>query len=102
MATANDMKVARTIANQMGGTGRLSAMLGANQFVAIENGLQFRYKMDRQANTCQIILDASDTYTMKFWKCSAKTCKEVASMSGLFFDQLQEVFTRQTGLDTHL
>jgi hypothetical protein len=94
-------QVAQTIFSQFGrGFG---AMVGANSLAMLNTseypngGLQFRFKVCRTANTCQVILDADDTYTIRFWKIG-KGCKKVYEMSGVYCDMLQDIFTSVTGL----
>ncbi|MDE9429867.1 hypothetical protein [Xenorhabdus bovienii] len=102
--TTRNIEIANTILAQMGGN-RFIAMTGAKYLVAIENGLQFKLPARFAAkgiNCVQITLESSDTYKMKFLKIREVECKEISEIQGLFFDQLQEFFTEQTGLDTHL
>ncbi|WP_025154757.1 hypothetical protein [Morganella morganii] len=103
MASRNQ-DIATTILSQMGGN-RFIAMTGAKHLGFITNGLQFKLPARFAANgiNCiQVILDPSDTYTMKFLKIRGLDCKKIAEIQGLFFDQLQEVFTEKTGLNTSL
>ncbi|MEX9892487.1 hypothetical protein AB7W78_18900 [Providencia rettgeri] len=102
--TTRNQEIANTILIQMGGN-RFIAMTGAKYFAVIENGLQFKLPnrfANKGINCVQIILDPSDTYTMKFLKISGVNVREIEVIEGLFFDQLQLIFTEQTGLDTHL
>ena len=67
-----------------------------------------------KANRLYITLDATDTYTMHFFKYTAghlnkKTFSwiedktvEVKTVSGVFFYSLQPIFTEVTGMYTHL
>lgn len=129
---SNDMEVANTILQQLGGR-RFKIMTGARDFYAIDNGLQFKLgKNGSRANLVKIILQGDDTYTMQFWrfgnfnpfKVTEKymkmglTPEEINSKveqakqnampkmlkeyTGLFFDQLQEFFTEYTKLYTRL
>ncbi|MEM8183787.1 hypothetical protein Q4R69_18865 [Morganella morganii subsp. sibonii] len=97
-------EIATTILSQMGGN-RFIAMTGAKYLCSITNGLQFKLPARFAANgiNCiQVVLDPSDTYTMKFLKIRGMDCKIISEIQGLFFDQLQEVFTEKTGLNTSL
>jgi len=91
--------VADTIAKQMGGLGRLRAMLGAHSFAT--NGSDFSFvfpnKQRSKGNSVKITLGGDDLYTMEFFNVSVKGAKRVARFDGLFFDQLIETFERQTG-----
>lgn len=91
--------VATTILNQLGGN-RFIAMTGSKKFVSIENGLQFR--IPGKVNSCRIVLDDSDTYTVEFFKIRGVNVKSVYELSGVYADMLQSIFTSQTGLDTSL
>lgn len=110
---ANTM-VAETILNQLGGN-RFVAMTGAKKFFT--NGNDMCCTIGRnasKANRLQIILDADDTYTMKFIKftgerlnrktltytpAKVETIKEI---NGVYCDQLEELFTDVTGMYTRL
>lgn len=100
------MSVAQTILQQLGGR-RFVTMTDARDFVGGENSLLFRLP-ERFAkdgiNKVRISLGALDTYTMCFLKCnfSKHTFQIVEEHSGLYFDQLKDVFTEVTGLDTSL
>ncbi|HAT5579011.1 TPA: hypothetical protein SMT61_003561 [Proteus mirabilis] len=102
--TTRNQEIATTILSQMGGN-RFIVMTGAKYFVAIENGLQFKLPARfaiNGINCVQVILDPSDTYTMRFLKIHGVNSKEIEKVEGLFFDQLQIIFTEKTGLYTHL
>jgi len=92
--------IALEIARQMGTRNRLAAMIGANHFVAIENGLQFSFKGSRKVNKCRVILDWSDTYTLELWKIQASSGEStlVASDTQVYGDQLIPIFEGHTGL----
>ncbi len=67
---SEDLTVANTILAQLGGGGRLTAMIGATNFLGSANSLQFRFAAPATngANSVRIVLDASDTYTVEFYK----------------------------------
>jgi len=58
--------IAQTIAHQIGIPA--FALLGAHTLVDLEDGLQFHIRGCSKINIIQIILDPSDTYTVKFGK----------------------------------
>lgn len=94
-------QIAETTLMYLGGTGRLSAMIGAKNFSHDGNGtLSFMFKMFKKANVVRFVLDASDTYTMKLEKYNSRThdISEYKTIDGLYFDQLKEVFEQETGL----
>ena len=98
------MEVAKTILTQLGGN-KFIAMTGAREFVAIENGICFRFpgKTTPRVNYLKIVLQGDDTYSMEFgrvWGMKITTVKMIEG--GVYFDQLQSIFTENTGLYTHL
>ena len=93
--------ISTTILNQLGGGGRLAAMIGARHFVSHENGeLTFRFKGSRRVNMLRVSLNASDTYTVEFMKYSPQrfTAATVEEFSGVYCDMLQDLFESTTGL----
>lgn len=108
--------IAETILRQLGG-GRFKTMTGARDFSAIERGLSFRlptrFAKDG-INYVKIVLTGADLYDMEFVKIgpspslkgliAGKTQKvtQVIGFEGAFNFQLQNLFTKATGLDTHL
>jgi len=97
------MTKAEIILQQMGGR-KFIAMTGANNFVSTENSLKFYFKMNNTMNLCKIELNLWDLYDMTFYKYSRKNleAKEVKKETDVYNDQLQNVFTSITGLNTHL
>ena len=98
-------EIAQTILNQLGGH-KFIVMTGAKNFVAKENGLTFRIPGKNFAksniNHVEVILKGDDTYTILFSRIRAGKMIGVANEGGVYFDQLQAVFTEYTGLATHL
>lgn len=108
------MTVAEIILRQLGG-GKFIAMTGAKQLIAGENRLGMLLpKNASKANRLVIVLDADDTYTMRFYRFTAgrvnrktltyieEKIEEVKSVHGVYCDMLQDVFTKVTGMHTHL
>lgn len=95
--------VANTILAQLGGN-RFIAMTGANTLVAGENRLTM--KIGRNAGKIthfRVTLDvARDLYNLEFLKIRGINCKVAASHEGVYFDQMREIFTNETGLYTSL
>ena len=98
-ALTRDQEIAAQILVYFGGRQNLISLVGAHQFVAIENGLQFRYKLCRKHNTLRIKLNGRDLFDVEFWKITPKTCKIVAEFSNYYFDMLQDLFVEETGLN---
>jgi hypothetical protein len=101
-----DKSVALTILQQLGGN-KFTVMTGARNLIAIESGLSFRLPgasgfTKQGINYVKITLDADDTYTMEFGRVRGMTYKVLKTHNGIYFDQLQEIFTSETGLATHL
>jgi len=95
--------IAQTIANQLGGTRLLKAMVNGRNFTALDGdgGLKFNFSGSRKANTCLIKLDAGkDLYNVELWKITAggKTVKQVFSLEGVYADMLVPTFETETGL----
>ena len=101
------MAIADTTLQQLGGRGRLKAMIGARDFSSRDDGrtLHFKFPACPKANVCKITLNALDTYDVTFIKVgrlSRKTyevpVQTTGEFSGVYCDQLREVFEGFTGL----
>ena len=94
------MNVAQAIVDQLGGIGRLKAMVGASNFQAEENKMRFRVKGSRKMNMLEIELNATDTYTVRFQKYSPSkfTVKTISELEGVYNDMLKSLFESNTGL----
>lgn len=105
---------ATIIINQLGGN-KFLAMTGSKNFLALENGVRMDLaKNESGANKLEITLDGLDLYNMRFFKftpgrLNKKTfaytddkTTEIQEYNGVFNNQLQELFTGVTGMDTHL
>ena len=107
MTTTSNQQVAQTILSQLGGN-RFIAMTGCSNFLSDINSLSFklpRGSAKNKATHCTITLDASDTYTIEFVKCNMRAAvyrQVVAETSGVYADQLCELFTAATGLEVRL
>jgi hypothetical protein len=98
--------VAETILAQMGGGRALKLMLGVKEFSSHSDeglgALSFRFKGSRKANYVKIILAPSDTYTLRFSKIGTYSYNVVEFVEDVYFDQLNDVFRRVTGLETRV
>lgn len=105
MAMTNK-EVAETILSQIGGR-RFITMTGAKNFVAINQGLQLdlpktpHYVRDG-ISRLHIVLTPMDEYKITAYKIRGMKVTEISVTDGVYCDQLEEVFTRLTGLDTSL
>ena len=109
------MSSAGTILEQLGGN-KFIAMTGASHFVSDGNTLRMTLpKNGSKANRLYITLDeGTDTYTMHFFRYTAprrttktltftsEKVKELYDTRGVYFAQLQPIFTSVTGFYTHL
>ena len=106
--------VAKEILVQLGGN-KFIAMTGSKNLVSDKNTLRMDLTRNKSgANKLFITLDVMDTYTMVFikfspFKINTKTgeitkekLREIQKIEGVYFDQLQSIFTETTGLYTHL
>lgn len=103
-----DQTIATTILSQLGGR-RFSAMTGAKDFIALEDGVRFKIgRNGTSANTVTITLNGKDLYDLVFERVSLSrktrdvTRKIVADASDIFAEDLTSVFTSKTGLLTSL
>lgn len=105
---AVEKATAVTILKQLGGN-KFICCTGAKNFLfgkSEKSGnvfLSFQFPR-RNINRCRVELMADDTYKMTFGYYNGKdySYKVEREICGLYFDQLQEIFTEVTGLDTHL
>ena len=90
-----DDEIGKTIAQQMGGPGRLRIMLGAKEVVLLPNGLRFKWPNKERSlgNVCVITLRGDDTYDMEF----LNGAKSVKKFEGIYADALVSTFEQQTG-----
>ena len=108
--------VPQIILDQLGGNHFL-VMTGCHHLVGDKNSLRMTIPRNAsRANRLEITLEPDDTYRMEFrryregdWhirngKCyETKTIdEEVQTFDGIYFDQLQELFTQVTGMYTSL
>tara|TARA_Y100000034_G_scaffold122368_1_gene167740 strand:+ start:2385 stop:2705 length:321 start_codon:yes stop_codon:yes gene_type:complete len=97
-------EIATTILNQIGGIGRIKAMTGANNFVALENGVSFRLpKMSGvKANFVKITLSPQDLYDVETGNIRKKkgipTYKKNNTVCGVFVSNLIETLEVETGM----
>lgn len=93
----SDMQIAETIIQQLGGAGRLRAMVGAYNFIAIKNGVSFRIKNQR-ANFIKITLNGKDLYDLEIGRIRGTTYKVVHEANDLYYDMLKPAIEKATGM----
>lgn len=106
--------ITEIIFEQLGGN-RFLVMTGANHLMA--DGSTLRMQLPKNisgANRLYITLNENDLYTMRFFKYTAprlntktfefskEKIKEIEIIDDVFCDMLQDIFTRVTGMYTHL
>ena len=97
----SDLTVAHTIIQQMGGFGKLKAMVGAYDFTGSDKSVQFSFKGSRKANKCRVVYDyGDDLYIFELWKYNKRTfeIKQVYELKGAYCDMLISLFESETGL----
>ena len=99
------LQIAKNILEQLGGN-KFVAMTGAKNLSSLGNGLSFRLPgagfTKNGINYVKIILDPSDTYTVEFGRIRGNTYTVINTTNDIYHDMLQEIFTKYTGLNTHL
>jgi hypothetical protein len=100
-----DLHVAQTILQQLGGQ-RFLVMTGAKNLIGSADSLTLRINSvnydGKRVNVVKVTLDPLDTYTVTASYLRAGKLKTVATVSDVYNDALQAVFTRVTGLHTSL
>jgi len=91
---------AAIIYKQLGGN-RFVAMTGAKQFVCDDKGIYFKIgKNAINANFVKILVNSLDLYDIEYCQVRAGSVTVKAKSENIFCDQLQEDFTKKTGLYT--
>ncbi|QIG75350.1 hypothetical protein EVC29_121 [Rhizobium phage RHph_Y52] len=97
--------IANTILSQLGGA-RFCAMTGAKNLLNGGDYLQFDLGRGalNKATKCRVRLTENDLYTVTFYKWNRKalTMDVISETDGVFFDDLQRIFTGETGFATKL
>ncbi len=104
MTNATHTNVASIILSQLGGN-RFLAMTGAKDLLDLGNGLRCRIGRNAKRIThVEIILDASDTYTVNFYRVTKRglDVELVESLDMVYADNLRSHFEISTGLYTSL
>jgi hypothetical protein len=98
------LSTANVILAQLGGN-RFRTMTGAHNFLGSEEEKSLSFKVGRNGKGVthvKIVHDATDTYSMQFFKIRGMNSTTVKECQGVYASNLQEIFTEATGLDTHL
>lgn len=100
-------QVAKIILEQLGGskfvamTGAKSLMSSGDERGALSFKLPARFAKDG-INYVKVTLTNSDDYTMTFGKVHGLNYKVLRTHCGVYADNLREVFSEFTGLDTRI
>lgn len=93
-------EIAKTIVGQLRALDKWAmASWGANQLLALEDGLQFKVRGSKikAGGHVQIRLNAMDTYDVKLLRVRGTSVKEVSRVDGVYVDQLVEVLDDMIG-----
>lgn len=101
-----DTTVATTILEQLGGR-RFVAMTGARNLIGSADSLSFRLPgtpgfVNNGINVVRITLTPMDTYTVAYLRVRGGTVRTVQQCEDIYAEDLQDCFSRETGLATHL
>ena len=95
---------ASVILQQLGGN-KFVMMTGAKNLMKSNGGKTLSFRLPKALggiNYVKITLDASDTYTVEFGRVSGTTYTVKKEFANVYADQLQNIFTKTTGLYTKL
>lgn len=96
------MKVANTILQQLGGN-RFVVMTGAKNLGGTEDSLSFRIGRNcKRVTHVKVQLNGKDLYDCTFYAIRGYKVVSEHTVSDVYADSLQYIFTLETGLDTHL
>ena len=100
---AMDKRQGAETLKQLGGN-RFIMMTGAKHFGVGPNGMSFKIgKNSKRVNHVTIDYDRGrDLYNMKFDWVTIKGIKNKKTLKGIYADQLQDMFTKYTGMYTSL
>lgn len=89
--------IAKVILDQLGGIATINMMLGVEQSLPIENGVFVKFKVGaaNDINSFQVVLDPSDTYTVKFFKVTPTKKTEISSTSMVYNDMLISIIQNE-------
>ena len=103
VSEAMDKRQGAETLKQLGGN-RFIMMTGAKHFGVGPNGMSFKIgKNSKRVNHVTIDYDRGrDLYNMKFDWVTIKGIKNKKTLKGIYADQLQDMFTKYTGMYTSL
>lgn len=95
---ANDMQVAQTIFQQLGG-GRFSVMTGSKDYVGGPDFLMFKFGSGAAhgINKIRVTLMPSDTYRVEFFRIRGTKVTVIETLDDIYCDVLADSIGRVTG-----
>lgn len=86
----------KTTINQMGGYGKLKAMINMRDIIADSNNncFYFKFSGSKKLNLCKITLNSMDTYDLTFYL----NAKEKKCLKDIYAENLIEIFETTTCL----
>ena len=95
---AANSQIGKTIIDQMGGM-RAMRMIGAKQIIWLKDGVGVRWpnKQRSKGNYFEVKLTPADEYDLEFFNLTTRAKKSVKKYRGVLWDQLAELFDKQTG-----
>lgn len=101
MEATQTLEKAEIILQQLGGKGRLTAMIGAHTFVGAPGGsVQFRFRAKAKdgINFVRVSLQSDDTYRLEMLRLSGINSWHKADIAGLHAGDLRRIIENRTGL----
>lgn len=99
---ACDMTCAKIILEQLGGH-KFIVMTGAKNFTGTEKSLSFRIMRNAKKVThVKVTLNWKDLYDIEFVRVHKLKVNPISEAKDIYFDELQRVFTEETGLHTQI
>ncbi len=99
---STDMTCANTILEQLGGH-KFIVMTGAKNFTGTEKTLSFSIMRNTKKVThVKITLNWKDLYDIEFMRVHKLKVNPISEAKDVYFDELQRVFTGETGLYTRI
>lgn len=96
-------QVAETILAQFGGNRALAMIGGKVMYTDTSIVVDFKAHAKNRSTHVEIeYLYGRDLYTVTFWRVQGLDCTRISCYADMYADQLQEIFTRETGLALHL
>jgi hypothetical protein len=101
-----DVTVPKTILEQLGGR-RFLAMTGAKNLIGSATSLSFALPgtpgfVKRGINVCRVTLTPMDVYTVEYLRARGGKVRTVQTCTDIYAEDLQDCFSRETGLATRL